>query len=366
MKFKTVSVIILMIAVLMMICIGCERKVINESNGDLVADASACFTCHSDQDRDLRAATFQWQVSKHASGDNIDRNRINASFYQPCEKCHTSEGFLASLEGGSASGEYFTQIGCFTCHAPHTNTNLEVRVQQAVALMNGFSFDRGSANICASCHQSRANIDELITDDTELDLRWGPHHSNHADMLAGTNAYEYGLDIGNSAHTNVAQNGCVECHMSASGDITLGGHSWKMYDEAKDHYNVTGCNVEACHGANAFSDGFGYPADADYDWDGDDEETVEEEVAGLLDSLETLLVDAGMLEDQHPTDVTVSADSAGAVFNWLFVYEDRSMGAHNTDYAVGLLQAAINFLTTGDPEGAPVATKPKDLALINR
>jgi hypothetical protein len=237
-------------------------------------------------------------------------------------------------------------------------------VQNAVALLNGFSFDRGSANLCASCHQSRANIDELITGDTELSLRWGPHHSNHADMLAGTNAYEYGLDLDNSPHTNVAQNGCVECHMSASGDITLGGHSWKMVDDVKEHYNVSGCNVDACHGAGEIGDEFEYEADDDYDWDGETE-SVQAEVAGLLDSLETLLEEGGMMDDEHPTDVTVSADSAGAVFNWLFVHEDRSMGIHNTEYAVGLLQAAIKFLTTGDPEGAPFASRPRDLAVRN-
>jgi len=341
--------------------IGCERKVVNESGGELKADASACFSCHSDQERDLRAAALQWQTSKHASGDNIDRNRLNEGFYQACEQCHTSEGFLANLEGGSASGEYFTPIECFTCHAPHTTTTLEVRVQNAVALMNDFSFDRGSANLCASCHQSRANIDELITGDTELSERWGPHHSNQSDMLAGTNAYEYGLEIDNSPHTNVAQNGCVDCHMSASGDITLGGHSWRMHDEEKDHYNVSGCNISTCH-AGDIGEEFAFEADDDYDWDGNADETVQEEIAGLLDSLEILLEDAGLLEEEHPTDVTVSADSAGAVFNWLFVHEDRSDGVHNTEYAAGLLQAAINFMTTGDPEGVPTGNKKRSFA----
>ncbi len=343
----------MVLVVAMMFAFGCERKIVNESEGTLAADATACFACHGDQDRSLVVAEMQWMVSKHASGDNTDRNRLNSSFYGACERCHTAEGFLASLEGESASGEHFSAIGCFTCHAPHSSGDLSVRVTDAVMLMNSFSYDKGSSNLCASCHQSRANIDEYIVGDTELDLRWGPHHSNHADMLAGTNAYEYAdFDYDNSAHTNATVNGCVDCHMSDAADVTLGGHSWMMED-AKDHINKTGCNTSNCHNGDVST--FDLMADEDYDWDGTTE-GVQSEIEGLLDSLETLLVDAGLLDDAHPTDVTVSADSAGAVFNWLFVYEDRSLGVHNTEYATDLLQTAINFIVHGDPEGTAQGT----------
>jgi hypothetical protein len=48
-----------------------------------------------------------------------------------------------------------------------------------------------------------------------------------------------------------------------------------------------------------------------------------------------------------------TADSAGAVYNYVFIEDDRSFGVHNTNYSVGILQSAINFLRTGDPNGAP-------------
>ena len=357
MKFRTVRVVLLLIAAIIM-AVGCERKVVNESGGELKADASACFSCHSDQDRDLRAAALQWETSKHASGDNVDRNRHNG--YGSCEGCHTSEGFLAKLEGESASGDYFTPFECFTCHAPHTNTSLEVRVQEAVSIANGATFDKGSANLCASCHQGRRNVDTYVVDDVELSEHWGPHHSNQSDMLIGSNAYEYGLEIDNSAHTNVATEGCVMCHMSASGDITLGGHSWRMHDEQKDHYNMTGCNVASCHNGE-FEEGFEKEADDDYDWDGTTE-SVQAEIEGLLDSLAILLEEGGLIEDGEPLEVTTSADSAGAVFNYLFVHEDRSEGVHNTEYAVGILQAAIHYMATGDPEGMPAGNKKRNFA----
>jgi len=76
----------------------------------------------------------------------------------------------------------------------------------------------------------------------------------------------------------------------------------------------------------------------------------------LLDSLGGLLETAGLVDSEHHpiSGVTVStADSAGALYNFLFVEEDRSIGVHNTAYAVGLLTSSINYLNTGSPNGSP-------------
>ena len=80
------------------------------------------------------------------------------------------------------------------------------------------------------------------------------------------------------------------------------------------------------------------------------------EIHDLLDSLGAILYSAGLVdEDHHPVSgVEIStADSAGALYNYLFVEEDRSIGVHNTAYAVALLKSSINYLNTGDPNGAP-------------
>jgi hypothetical protein len=250
---------ILLIAVSAVIFMSCERKIVNESGGELAADATQCFACHSDQNLTLVAAEEQWKGSKHASGDNIDRNHYNAPYYGACERCHTNEGFLTTTVGVEEEYSDFTAIGCFTCHEPHTKGNLDLRLSSAVTLLDGTTYDKGSSNLCASCHQSRQDARE-ITGDVSLNQRWGPHYSNQADMLMGENGYEYsGYEYDNSAHTNATINGCVDCHMSASADYTLGGHSWGMYDEEKNLYNLTGCNTENCHN-NSLSD-FAYDFD---------------------------------------------------------------------------------------------------------
>jgi len=352
---KTVPILLLITAALLLAIAGCERKVVVE-DGDQTA-LTSCFTCHDDQDMELTAIELQWQRSVHASGNNSNRNRNYQSSYQACERCHTAEGFIASLEGGDASGEHFSPIHCFACHAPHTNGNLSLRTTAPVTLSNSFVFDRGVGNACAVCHHGRRNVDTYVADSVEVSSHWGPHYSQQGDMLIGSNAYEYdGYTYGNSAHTNAAVDGCPMCHMAAPVGIYVGGHTFftRFRDDFEnlDFQDVNGCNVAACH--NGEIEDFDRLAREDFDHD-TEIEGVQTEIEGMLDSLRTLLI-AGTLLDpgtsEPPDDrVVATADSAGALFNFLFVEEDRSEGIHNTLYAVDLLQSSINFMATGSPSG---------------
>jgi hypothetical protein len=143
----------------------------------------------------------------------------------------------------------------------------------------------------------------------------------------------------------------------------VGGHTWKVYDEELDREHLTGCNVPDCHGNTGPLTTFNRQSDVDFDGDGTTE-GVQDELRGLLDDLATALVTAGLLEGDaehgyHPVNgrVVIESDSSGALYNYEIVAEERSLGVHNTKYAVGLLQSSLNFLTTGSPTG--VASKPK-------
>ncbi len=327
-------------------------------HGGEVTSIDDCFTCHNDNSFGLVVAAIQeeYSYSVHASGDNTDRNRLSASYYAACEKCHTNEGFLAEVTGIPASGEHFTSINCFTCHAPHTDGNFSVRVTAPVVLANGTTFDRGNANLCVSCHQSRQDVDTYVVDNVTLSSHWGPHHSTQGDMLIGSNAYEYAsYSYSSSAHSAVATDGCVDCHMSPAKHSSIGGHSWNMHNESRDFKNLDGCNSDGCHTSPLPTiTTFDNPSTGDYDWDGLTE-GIQTEINGLLDSLNTHLIAAGLIDiNGTPISVTVpNADSAGALYNYLFVEDDRSEGIHNTAYAVGLLQSSINYLNSGNPNGTP-------------
>ncbi len=321
------------------------------------ADTDACMNCHDGANnlaQKVIAATRQWEFSLHATRDHSDRN--NGS----CAKCHTNEGFIAEVTGGKVAGDVWNAIGCFTCHDPHTNGSFVLRTTDEVTLGNGTEFDNGLSNLCVNCHKGRRDVATYVVAGKKLSGHFGPHHGNQSDMLIGENAYEYaGYDYANSWHTSGITDPCVSCHFDEADRYELGGHTFNLKNENGDE-NGDACNVDGCH-ADAFEiDSLNRIANADFDNSGDTA-GVYDEIAGLLDDLQDELIAAGLLEwvaDEgawEPTDglVVPNVDSVGALFNWTFVHEDKSHGIHNTRYAVGLLQSSINYMTTGDPNGAP-------------
>lgn len=320
-----IELLLFLFLVCVLVILGCEGE-----KGPIGPPGTVdCGLCHGDNTTVPRIVA-QWENSQHGSGDNIDRNSSS------CARCHTSEGFVEYVETGSeVAADEPSAIGCFTCHAPHTNENFDLRTEAAYTLENGAVFDYGEANLCANCHHSRQDVNTYVSSPTTFtSSHWGPHHSVQADMLSGENGYEYsGYTAGyhNSFHTNGVKtvDGCVACHMEDGTGYVLGGHSWNM--EWDEDENVDPCNNDNCH-AGALED-FDY-ADA--------RETIE----AYLDTLGEALMAAGLVDDSfHPIeDVTTSIDSAGAVWNLLLVEEDRSDGIHNTDYAVALLKSALFYL----------------------
>lgn len=350
-KLSTGLVLLLLLFTFM---VGCDREV-TETIIVNNTDESNCFSCHNDQAFGLDFAAIQeeYTYSIHGSGNNTNRNSGS------CAPCHTSQGFVEAASGIPASGDHYSAIDCFTCHAPHTAGTFGLRVTEAIELEDGTSFDRGLANLCVSCHHSRRDVNEYVYDGVSLSGHWGPHRSNQGDMLIGANAYEYdNYSYTKSWHADGTTEGCIDCHMSAPAHSSIGGHSWNMRNEDRGIENLTGCNAVGCHSTDPIDD-LDRDAHGDFDWDGTIE-GVQTEIHGLLDSLLIHLVAAGFTDSTgHPlSGVTVNtADSAGALYNFLFVEEDRSIGVHNTDYTVALLQSSINFLNSGDPNGAPGSGK---------
>jgi hypothetical protein len=249
-----------------------------------------------------------------------------------------------------------TVIHCFTCHAPHTRGDLSLRVTEPQMLANGESLDLGGGNLCTACHQARRNVSTYVAQDTvELSEHWGPHHSPQGDMVVATNGYEYAdYDYERSiGHRTGTEDGCLDCHMKTTANNILGGHSFNMafvtLEEGgvEEVDNTNGCNVEACHDGGV------------EDFDHADTQT---DVHALLEELELLLFNAGLINDEgEPIDERVvlsrsePGDSAGAVWNYLLVEEGRSFGIHNPRYIKSLLRSAIEFMTPAGPSA--VASK---------
>jgi len=359
-KFKTT---VLIGVVCMAAAFGaCTREVTNVVHEQ--AAPSDCFVCHSDVDTRLVANHLQWANSRHASGANTNRN------FSSCSACHTSEGFVEVANGGTP-GTYdnATVIHCFTCHAPHSNGDFGLRVNAPQTLANGVSRDISLGNICAACHVARRDVNTYVAGSVTLSSHWGPPHSTQSDNLFGSNGYEYTgytyTDL--TAHRTATADGCLDCHLRTTRNFVVGGHSFNMraviadepetggHQEFTEILNTAACRT--CHGNLS-----------DFDYNG-----VQTEIDSLADTLMTILITAGMIDSSgHPmSGVTVSADSAGALWNWLMVYEDRSRGVHNSRYMRSMLDSAIKFMQgtpfPSSPFGSPyapvAATRPKVIGL---
>jgi len=316
---------------------ACTKKTI--VNSPPPSETASCFTCHSDSNTAVLAAEEQWERSVHSTGAHITETSSG------CTRCHTNEGFVSLVQTGTEIAvEDPTAIGCFTCHAPHTNGNLTLRTTAPFVLLDSTSsstYDKGTSNLCVTCHHSRRNANTYVYDGVKMSSHYGPHHSVQADMLVGTNAYEYtGFTYESSYHSHGVAEGCVTCHMATPVGYILGGHSWNMEWEGEE--NVESCNSAACHDGDITD--FNRLADDDYDNDGNIE-GVQDEIDGLVAQLKDKLTAANLLDSggDPVARVVATADSVGAIYNYEFLLGDGSRGIHNTKYAVGLLQSSLDL-----------------------
>ncbi len=332
------------------------------SSAQAVDFPKGCLDCHGSNPKyPVRGIRSQYNTSGH-------KNIGNASYANGggCQQCHTNEGFIEYASRGSVDPKSFvanpSEIGCFTCHSPHERGNFALRKADKVSLANGATFDKEKGNLCANCHRARRVAKEEVKASDIPNDHWGPHHGPQADMLLGTNAYEFpGKKYSKSAHAMLPAANCVTCHMSQpTGRYSLspmvGGHSFRVEGEVHESPKLNTAACEGCHkDMKQVRDGtvFARPSAADYDGDGK-VENVQEEVqglyeriinskgTGLLQVMKNPLYDAKgefiKSKVKHPVEVVA------VLYNYKFVKEDRSHGIHNAPYAIQLLMDSIKAL----------------------
>jgi formate-dependent nitrite reductase cytochrome c552 subunit len=206
------------------------------------------------------------------------------------------------------------------------------------------------------CHHARRSPDnQVIVGNPSRPASFGPHESPQGDMVAGKSGYHgvapAGFNWASPSHLNI-QNSCKTCHLnmvewSPSGPAVT-GHK----------FEPTTLACQNCHGViNDFAE---IPAADDFDGDGS-VEGLQHEVEGLLDLLTASLVADGL----DTTNVGIGAalgDSSNSTqlqreagYNLIFVEADHSLGVHNPDYTIQLLQQSYRHLT---------GTLPKNMAIV--
>lgn len=341
--------------------------------------AGNCGFCHDSMTHHVK--NYEWKQSVHGSGGDTYRpysyytnwiysssnyaGVMNPRFYNTCGHCHSAEGFILDTDPNWAAetnplalGTGYEGITCAACHDPHTvgMGDYQLRVFTNLVLMNNYTNTLGGTGLlCMQCHHDRINAPDVDRVSVNSTNTYAPHHSPQGDMLLGKNALQYGMQMPSSGHINLLEDSCVECHM-AEGPTNgpalnhIGGHTWNLsYTTNSTTYELTETCVK-CHGD---IDGFNFGG-IDYDHDGV-VEGVQAEVQGLLDTLAKLLPYSNTTTHVISYGTTNKPSSKGwwslaekkGAYNYLFVWEDRSMGVHNPKYATAILQASIDDLRGG-------------------
>lgn len=368
-------------------------------------DAGTCNQCHGAAANHSKG----WQLgnSKHTTGTSFEE--ITGPARQACARCHGAEGFVTFLANPKNPAAWSTEegnVGCATCHDPHSDaTPFQLRVVgKPVEIPFTLTKDVGLSAICFTCHNSRTNPADAVKSSF-------PHYSSIAEMLSDTGGVTYGQTLPNSPHGTLVgvapipsgsttpgtakflfsspgdnkgnvPGPCVTCHM-ASGPAatdpnayTVGGHSFNTVNPANtlDY----GASCKACHGDVK---DFNLKAKADYDGNGKVEGD-QDEVKGLLNVLWKALeakglkkVDTGYPYATLPRDAQGNVDDKidNAFYNFRTVYgvmwgvgadgkpnpgqEGKAQAIHNFKRSIALLQLSLKDLTGSLPSGMADGTK---------
>ncbi|MFC2072373.1 hypothetical protein ACFLUU_06675 [Chloroflexota bacterium] len=324
------SVAIVLVTVLALLMFGACAGEPGEAGA---AGTEVCSTCHNETTL-IKARQVQWASSAKATGGNFERNGTD------CAYCHTNEGFIAgSLSADTqevaVAPDNPSPIQCRTCHEIHetyTSADWDLRATAPVTLLTtGDTYDKGKSNLCANCHQPReATVPPQVGGgDVEItSTRYGPHHGPQSSMLMGTGGY--GDYTGSNVHYDFTTDGCVVCHMATPYGAQAGGHTFGV---GYEYHEVLEPNLAACDSCHADIEDF-------------DRNGAQTEVLALIEEAKALLIAEGLLQENGSSTVTgtFSSAQAGAVYNYKYVTEDRSIGTHNPAYTKFLLQTAIDAL----------------------
>ncbi len=296
---------------------------------------AGCIVCHDGgQSQGIFAQAMQWEASTHATGGNFNRND------RDCGTCHTSQGFLANLEGTyDGNVEDPNPINCYTCHNIHdtyTSSDLALTTTSAVTLLlNGAEVDLGKGNLCANCHQNRLPDPMPVLGGPDVTITsgyWGAHYGAQAAVVGGTGGFEFGSGYLSSSHGTLLENTCVDCHMAEADGVSMGGHTMGITATSYGRTSVNSAGCVACHpDSGALNAKMA---------------TIATEIDGLEADLKALLMTAGVLDaTSHVIPQTMTATYAAAIINLNLAHYDGSHGTHNYLYIKTLLTNTIAEVT---------------------
>jgi hypothetical protein len=331
---------------------------VSNLNGGEVANwtgPTACGNCHALDGIQLRLAS--------SVGTLADGGVANVASGELGYKKPQSGGLSDSTYTGSAK---VAAVTCVTCHAvtdatdphrtgqPYTPGSFPLRVASgandqaflekspdtnAVVGMGAGTY--GTANTCIFCHKSRKDVTNYIGSSNNISTYWGPHEGPQADVFSGQGGYHFkNMTYGTSTHQQKLT--CVDCHMP---DVASNGNA----PNHSFYAQISSC--DNCHvGATTFDIGGGQSQI----------KAAMFELEGALNTAGYITRGSGPLSGSQLTDGAfnldvgrgggqpLTADQAGALYNYFLLAHGGAMGVHNPKYVRQLIFDSY-FAITGMP-----------------
>jgi hypothetical protein len=315
---------------------------------DGVDSTTDCRACHSFEYREPIQEGYA--MSKHATGDTWESRGKSES----CAQCHNNEGFIDFQNTGAVHMDGYVisnPITCTGCHNEHRSFNFDedgndfalrtidpvtliVDSEETLDLANE-SDVLGLSNLCVNCHQPRTALpeDDGMGNYEITSSHWGTHHNPQSTMLEGIQGVLLPGSVSYPARassTHRMESSCVNCHMAESSVASTGDHT----------FNPTLDACISCHDGATTFDVNGFQTEVE------DQLVV---LAGLLAQVPGIAPDGttpitGIVINDDPIEGTFPIIAAGAAWNYIFVFEDKSKGVHNPAMVEALLQNSIETL----------------------
>jgi hypothetical protein len=290
---------------------------------------------------------------------------------------------LNMVESASYTGSAtVAEVYCTTCHAvtnandPHrtglpwtpgsfplqvpTGATNEAFIEKSPTLTatTGSSAGAlGAANTCVWCHKSRVDVTTYITASNVLTSPyWGPHEGPQADIFSAKGGYQFaGQTYGTSTHQ--LELTCVDCHMpDVAENSGVANHSFEPQLSVCLNCHMAATSFDVNGGQSLIT-------------------------KGMLE-LQAALNNAGFLtrstaapyaplsgtnltDDQFPLDqvlpgggpdggaTTLTANQAGALYDYILVARGGALGVHNPTYVQQIVYDSITAITNKAPISIP-------------
>jgi hypothetical protein len=311
--------------------------------------STMCGGCHT-----IRFS--EWQTSAHSQ---VISNLNEAGNITSCGRCHSGTARLSLIEGLAPTvGDAELGVECMSCHDPHQTNGFPAQLRYPVASTNDYfmptngaflSYYNTNINVCGQCHNDRG--------ESWTNTASAPHFSLQYNMLLGTvGQLESGMaPYQPGAHAILVTNQCVECHMQTTPFASLTpppdlGHAFTV-----TNYNVClQCHPVEPEGLAQFWQTIvsnqiqQLKLDMDF-WAANSTNPAVQALFAKYGDLAWEYTTPGRLSTNGPgpnaaEQALIPTNILKARFNLYVVFSDRSLGIHNADFTVNLLDAAEDWI----------------------